>query len=139
MASIRVSPNATLTIVATSTFMMSLPDGATLSLQRGAGAATLQVNWMQGLPEIASVTAATFSLVFFTDSNFNTVLASGSDYSIGNQDLDEIVTVTGFTDDGSGSGHIDFNLDPSGITTAELNADTPIFVQLQVSQPDSDD
>ena len=133
----RVSANITLEITATSNFMFS--SEADLSVIRGGNAVTDVINWMQGIPALTGIAAASFSLIFYTDSTFGTVLDTGADYSIGNQDLDEIVTLETFVDSGGGSGTIVISLDPSSITATELTADTNIYARLQVSQPDSDD
>ena len=57
-------------------------------------------------------------------------------YSIGDQTLAQIFTLANFVDNGDGTGSVDIQMDPSGITAAELTAMRTVYLQLEISQPD---
>ena len=133
---LRQTPNVTISILSTSNFMLSLPAGDTLSVVRGSGASTLRVAWTQGIPQVSPLNLASFAVAFYTDATFGTPLTTGTDFSIGNQLLSAIVRMISFMDGGSGSGTVEIEVDPSGITVTELAASRDLYIRVQVDQPD---
>ena len=119
-------------------FMWSSEDD--ISVLRGGGTLTDTVEWEQGDPEIDSFVIGNISILFFSDSAGTTAISSGDTaFSIGDQDLDDIITLTSFVDNADDTGSVDVSVNPSGITDAELTTLLTVYIKLRVSQPDASD
>ena len=104
---------------------------------RGGSTVTRTIDWVQGNPEIPSFDINDISILYFSDSAGNNAINSGdSDYSIGDQTLAQIITLTNFVDNGDGTGSVDVQVNPSGIDSSELTALRNVYIRLRVSQPD---
>ena len=111
-----------------------------LSALRGGNTISDTIEWVQGDPAVGTFTVGDISVLFYSDSAGATEIADGATlYSIGDEDLDDIITLTNFTDAGDGTGTVDIQVDPSGITSSELTALRNVYVRLRVSQPDAGD
>ena len=119
-------------------FMWSSEDD--ISVLRGGGTLTDTVEWEQGDPDIGSFVIGNISILFFSDSAGTTAISSGDTaFSIGDQDLDDIITLTSFVDNADDTGSVNVSVNPSGITDTELTALLNIYIKLRVSQPDASD
>ena len=104
--------------------------------ERGADAVCRTLEWNQGNPEIADFDIGDIEILFYSDSAGTTGIdADDDDYDIGDETLADIITITNFVDDGDGTGCVDIEVDPSGITESELSALRNIYVRLRVNQP----
>ena len=109
-----------------------------VSVQRGGNSATITVNWGQGNPEIADFDLSNISAFYYSDSaGTDSILATDSDYSIGDETLETIISLENFVDNGDGTGSVDIEVDPSGITESELSMARDVYVRLGVNQPPS--
>ena len=111
-----------------------------LAVLRGGNAVTDTVEWTQGDPEVGSFDINDIEILFFSNAAGTSVIDTGDGaYNIGDQTLAQIITLTNFVDDGDGTGSVDVQVDPSGITSAELTALRNVYIRLRVSQPDPGD
>ena len=111
-----------------------------ISALRGGATVKDTIEWTQGDPEITSFAIGNISILFFSDSAGTTTIATDATaFSIGDQDLDDIITLANFVDDGDGTGSVDVEVDPSGISDSELTALKNVYIKLRASQPDADD
>lgn len=109
-----------------------------VSVQRGGNSATITVNWAQGNPKIANFDISDITAFYYSDSaGTNAIQATDSDYSIGDETLETIIQLENFVDNGDGTGSVDIEVDPSGITGTELSAARNVYVRLGVNQPPS--
>ena len=137
MATVRQSALITATIRIPAEFTFS-DDDDELSQVRGGTTVMDTIEWTQGDPTVPSLDATNdFTLKFYSDAAGNTEITSGdAAYNIGDQTLAQIFTLANFVDNGDGTGSVDIQMDPSGITAAELTAMRTIYLQLEISQPD---
>ena len=112
-----------------------------LTALRGGNTVTDTVGWSQGDPEVANFDAVDdIDILFFSDTAGTVTIATNADtYDIGDQTLADIITLTNFVDNNDGTGSVDVSVNPSGITSAELNALRNVYIRLRVSQPDPSD
>ena len=111
-----------------------------ISTLRGGSTVSDVVEWTQGDPEVDSFVIGDISILFFSDSAGTTAIApAASAYSIGDQDLDDIITLGSFVDNADDTGTVTVSVDPSGIDSAELTALLNVYIRLRVSQPDAGD
>ena len=112
-----------------------------LTALRGGNTVTDTVEWTQGDPEVANFDAVDdIDILFFSDTAGTVTIATNADtYDIGDQTLADIITLTNFVDNNDGTGSVDVSVNPSGITSAELNALRNVYIRLRVSQPDPSD
>ena len=114
----------------------------TINAYRGGSVAQDVVNWGQGDPAITPVNLAAFTAKFYAsqadaqNDEDPITSSSGSTWSIGDQNLGELITVTSFVDNGDGTGSLTIEVDPSGITSAELSTQRDIYVVVEITQPD---
>lgn len=103
---------------------------------RGHHAMVLTISWRQGRPLINNFSLSDIDLVFYSDAGRTSRITSSSDnYYIGDEMLDEIITLENFVDNGDNTGSVDIRVDPSDITAEELMANRNIYIALQVDQP----
>ena len=115
-------------------FQWSSEDNVTVL--RGGQAMTDVVTWRQGIPEIDNFGIDDISIVFFNDTEQQDEISTGDTrFSIGDEQLDEIITKEDFVDNGDGSGSVTIRIDPSDITATELMAQRELYIALQVNQP----
>ena len=106
------------------------------SVVRGGSAITRTIEWNQGYPEIENFDIDDIVLKFFSDEELTTEIESGDDdFMIGDEGLDEIITLENFVDNGDTTGSVDVMVDPSGITAMELMAERQVYFALSVNQP----
>ena len=111
-----------------------------ISVLRGGNVVTETVEWEQGDPGIGSFVIGDIDINYYSDSGGSTVIAtSDAAYDIGDQTLADIITLVDFVDDSDGTGSVDVQVDPSGITNTELTALKNVYIRLSVSQPDPSD
>ena len=107
-----------------------------VTVLRGGQAMTDVVLWQQGTPEIINFGISDISIVFFNDTEQQDEISIGdTQFSIGDERLDEIITLENFVDNGDGSGSVTIRIDPSDITATELMAQRELYIALQVNQP----
>ena len=126
--------------------LFSIPEDFTwmdeddLTALRGGNIVTQTVDWMQGDPIVDSFVIGDIDINYYSDSGGSTVIAtSDAAYDIGDQTLADIITLVDFVDDSDGTGSVDVQVDPSGITNTELTALKDVYIRLSVSQPDPSD
>lgn len=109
-----------------------------VSVPRGGNSASITVNWAQGNPEIADFGISDITAFYYSDSaGTNAIQATDTAYSIGDESLETIIQLENFVDNGDGTGSVDIEVDPSGITGTELSAARNVYVRLGVNQPPS--
>ena len=90
----------------------------------------------KGKPEIEDFGLDDISLLFYADeARTDEIDSEDSRFSIGDEDLDEIITLEDFVDNDDGTGSVTVRIDPSDITASELMAEREVYVALRVSQP----
>ena len=126
--------------------LFSIPENFTwmdeddLTALRGGNTVSQTINWMQGDPLIASFAVGNIDINYYSDSAGTTdIPTNDAAYDIGDQTLADIITLASFVDDADGTGSVDVQVDPSGITSAELTALKNVYIRLSVSQPDPSD
>ena len=129
---------------------ITLPDGfafsgeQNLSQVAGGNLVSDVIEWDQGNPLIPSFGLADIGLRFFSDAARLNQIQAPSDptdtstaWNIGDQTLDQIVFLDNFVDNLDNTGSVRINLNPVGVTAAEINnVAHMIYAGLYVSQPD---
>ena len=129
-------------------FSFSWDNEGDLIAVRGGNIVCRTLEWSQGHPIIEPDDideVSDFDFWFYNDSAGTLVLSFGTlpfmaddpNFEIGDQTLAEIVTLANFVDEGDGTGTIDVEVDPSGITDAEIEGDFDIYVRATAYQPDN--
>ena len=107
-----------------------------LTVLRGGEAMTDVIMWQQGIPEIDNFGSNDISIVFFNDvEQEDEIVSNDPRFSIGDERLDEIITLENFVDNGDGTGGITVRIDPSDITATELMTQRELYIALRVNQP----
>ena len=108
-------------------------------VDRGKNAVTSVVDWEQGIPEIDGFGIDDILLLFYADeARTDEISVDDSRFSIGDEDLDEIVTLEDFVDNDDGTGSVTVRVDPSDITVSELMVERGLYIVLRVVQPSRD-
>ena len=113
-----------------------------LSAIGGGAVVSRTIEWTQGVPVIPGFGLGDIVLLFYRDAAATDRIDPDSfiirdllDNRIGDQTLQEIITLTGFVDNGDGTGSVDLQADPSGLDEDELFAMHFVYVVLEVDQP----
>ena len=94
------------------------------------------IRWRQGTPQIANFSIDNIEIVFYRDrAATDEILESDDDYSIGDEVLDEIITLDSFVDNENGTGTVDIVVDPEGIDIQELMMERDVYIVLRSMQP----
>ena len=105
------------------------------SVLRGSNAITAVIGWKQGEPFIEGLDITDISVQFFADEEqTDRILPSDPRWMIGNEGLNEIITLESFVDNGDGTGSVVVMIDPSDITAQELMMSKTIYFLLAVSE-----
>lgn len=102
---------------------------------RGGQSVSATIGWRQGVPEIADFGIDDIEILFYSDdSRTNQIASDDANFNIGDQTLDEIITLDNFIDNNDGTGSVDVTIDPGGITAMELMANRSVYFSLRVCQ-----
>ena len=102
---------------------------------RGGNSMTATIGWRQGVPEIADFGIEDIEILFYSDdSGTNQITSDDDNFNIGDQTLDEIITLDNFINNDDGTGSVDVTIDPGGITAMELMANRSVYFSLRVCQ-----
>ena len=94
------------------------------------------LNWQQGQPRIPRFGLDDIIIVFYADKGrFNQIQSGDDGFVIGDQGLDEIISLQNFVDNEDGTGTLDLYVDPSGIDISELASQLKIYIRLVACQP----
>ena len=103
-----------------------------VAVVRGGTAAVFTIGWEQGDTEIENFGLDNIEILFFSDEAKTLSIEGGvSEFSIGDEDLDDIITLENFVDNDDGTGSVDVRVDPSGITAMELMTERNVYFVLR--------
>ena len=99
----------------------------------GANAVVDTINWAQGANVIENFNIDLIEIAFYRDrETTDRIFEDDADFMIGDEGLNEIVTLENFVDNIDGTGSVDVRVNPSGITVEELMANLQLYMTLYV-------
>ena len=103
-----------------------------VAVVRGGDVVVFTIGWEQGDTEIEDFGLDNIEILFFSDEAKTLSIEDGdSEFSIGDEDLDDIITLENFVDNGDDTGSVDVRVDPSGITAMELMTERNVYFVLR--------
>ena len=94
------------------------------------------IEWEHGDIPIEPFEISHIKIRFYRDADAtDEILSTDEDYYIGDQSLDEIITLDNLVEHGDGSGAVELVLDSTGITMEELMGQRQIHIVLEVDDP----